>query len=88
MPAGLIRNSCGTPSPTLRELAATLFGRSKLMTISFVVILLGAMVYVLVTPRFESHFKILVRRGRSDPMVSPRPASGVDFLARKSPKRS
>jgi len=63
----------------LRELAATLFGRSKLMTISFVVILLGAMVYVLVTPRFESHFKILVRRGRSDPMVSPRPASGVDF---------
>jgi uncharacterized protein involved in exopolysaccharide biosynthesis len=79
MSAGLIGNSCATPSPTLRELAATLFGRSRLMTISFSVILLGAMAYVLVTPRYESHFRILVRRGRSDPMVSPRPDSAVDF---------
>lgn len=79
MSAGLIPNSCASPSPTLRELAATLFRRSKLMTISFLVILLGAMVYVFVTPRYESHFKILVRRGRSDPMVSPRPDSTVDF---------
>jgi len=79
MSAGLIRNSCATPSPTLRELAATLFGHSRLMIISFVVILLGAMAYVFVTPRYESHFKILVRRGRLDPIVSPRPASAVDF---------
>jgi uncharacterized protein involved in exopolysaccharide biosynthesis len=79
MSAGLIRNSYATPSPTLRELAATLFGRSRLMTISFVFILLGAMVYALVTPRYESHFRILVRRGRSDPMVSPRTASAGDF---------
>lgn len=79
MSAGWIGNSCATPSPTLRELAATLFGRSKLMTISFLLILLGAMVYAFVTPRYESHFRILVRRGRSDPMVSPRSASTVDF---------
>ena len=79
MSAELISNSCASPSPTLRELAATLFRRSRLMTISFLVILLGAMVYVFVTPRYESHFKILVRRGRSDPMVSPRPDSTVDF---------
>jgi uncharacterized protein involved in exopolysaccharide biosynthesis len=80
MSAGLIANSCVTPSaPTLRELAATLFGRSKLMAISFAVILLVAMAYVVLTPRYESHFKILVRRGRSEPMVSPRPASAVDF---------
>lgn len=86
MSAGLIRNSCATPSPTLRELAATLFGRSRLMTISFVVILLGAMVYVFVTPRYESHFKILVRRGRSDPVVSPRPDSAVDFTRSEIPE--
>lgn len=79
MSAGLIRNSSATPSPTLRELAATLFGRSKLMTISFLVILLGAIVYLSAIPRYESHFRILVRRGRSDPMVSPRSSGTVDF---------
>ena len=80
MSAGLIRNSCAAPSPTLRELAATLFGHCKLMTVSFGVILLGAMLYVLFfSPRYESHFIVLVRRGRSEPMVSPRPASAVDF---------
>lgn len=80
MSAGLIGNSCATSSsPTLRELAATLFGRAKLMTISFVLILLAAVVYIVLTPRYESHFKILVRRGRSNAMISPRPASAVDF---------
>jgi uncharacterized protein involved in exopolysaccharide biosynthesis len=79
MSAGLIRNSSGMPSPTLRELAAALFRHSRLLTVSLVVILLAAMVYVFVTPRYESHFKILVRRGRSDPIVSPRPGSAVDF---------
>jgi uncharacterized protein involved in exopolysaccharide biosynthesis len=49
------------------------------MTISFAIILLGAIAYVIVTPRYESHFKVLVRRGRSDPMVSARPPSAVDF---------
>jgi uncharacterized protein involved in exopolysaccharide biosynthesis len=49
------------------------------MTISFAVILLAACAYVMVTPRYESQFKILVRRGRSDPMVSARPPSAVDF---------
>lgn len=79
MSAGLISNSYATPSPTLRELAAALFGRSRLITVSFTVIVLGAMAYMLVIPRYESHFKILVRRGRSDAIVSPRPASAVDF---------
>ena len=79
MSAGLVKNSCAAPSPTLRDLAATLFGRARLVTVSFVAILLGAMVYVWITPRYESHFKVLVRRGRSEPMVSPRPASTVDF---------
>jgi uncharacterized protein involved in exopolysaccharide biosynthesis len=86
MSAGLIINSRATPSPTLRELAATLFGRPRLVTISFVVILLGALVYVVLTPRYESHFKILVRRERSDPMVSARPASTGDFARPEIPE--
>jgi uncharacterized protein involved in exopolysaccharide biosynthesis len=63
----------------LRELATILFGHSRLMAISFVVILLAAMAYVFLTPRYESQFKVLVRRGRSDPMVSARAASAIDF---------
>lgn len=65
--------------PTLRELAATLFGRSRLVAASFACILLAVMLYTLVSPRYEAHFKVLLRHGRSDPMVSPQPASVVDF---------
>ncbi len=37
------------------------------------------MLFVLFSPRYESHFKVLLRRGRFDPVVSPQPPSGMDF---------
>ena len=37
------------------------------------------MLCVVFSARYESHFKVLLRRGRFDPVVSPQPASAMDF---------
>lgn len=72
-------NSNATFSPTPRELAATIFRRGRLVAASFGIALLAAMLFVVFSPRYESHFKVLLRRGRFDPLVSPQPPSGMDF---------
>ena len=79
MPADLIRSSRISLSPTPRELAATLFRRPRLVAASFGFVLLATMLFVLLSARYESHFKVLLRRGRFDPMVSSQPASPMDF---------
>jgi len=79
MPADLIRSSRITLSPTPRELAATLFRRPRLVAASFGFVLLATMLFAVLSARYESHFKVLLRRGRFDPMVSSQPASPMDF---------
>jgi uncharacterized protein involved in exopolysaccharide biosynthesis len=66
-------------SPTPRELAATLFRRPRLVAASFGFVLLATMFLVVFSARYESHFKVLLRRGRFDPIVSSQPASAMDF---------
>ncbi len=73
--AGQIRNSRPMPSPTMRELAAILFRQSKFVVGSFTVVFLATLLYALVSPRYEAHLKVLLRRGRSDPVVSAQPGS-------------
>jgi uncharacterized protein involved in exopolysaccharide biosynthesis len=76
----LFRNSRPTPSPSLRELAAMLFRQSRLFGASFVCVFLAILLYaLLVAPRYEGHLKVLLRRGRTDPVVSPQPTSAADF---------
>jgi len=41
--------------------------------------LLAAVLFVVFSPRYESHFKVLLRRGRFDPVVSSEPPSAMDF---------
>jgi uncharacterized protein involved in exopolysaccharide biosynthesis len=77
--AGLIRNSRTTPSPTLRELAAILFRQSRFVAAWFALVFLATMLYALLSPRYEAHLKVLLRRGRSDPVVSPKPSTLADF---------
>ena len=73
------RNSHPPLSPTPRELAATLFRRPRLVASSFGFVLLAAMFFVVSSARYESHFKVLLRRGRFDPIVSSQPPSAMDF---------
>ncbi len=77
--AGQIRNSRTTPSPTLRELAAILFRQSRFVVVSFALVFLATLLYALVSPRYEAQLKVLLRRGRSDPLVSAQSASLADF---------
>src|SRR5208337_4745210 len=79
MSAELIGNSLQAISPTPRELAATLFRRPRLVAASFGLALLATMLFVVFSPRYESHFKVLLRRGRFDPIVSSQPPSAMDF---------
>lgn len=79
MASGLLVNSRLEPFPTLRDVAAILFRHWRLLAASLIVLLLVIMGLVLLTPRYEAHFKILLRRGRSDPMISPEPPSAIDF---------
>jgi len=68
-----------TVSPTPRELAATLFRRPRLVGACFAFLLLATMLFVVFSARYESHFMVLLRRGRYDPVVSSQPASPMDF---------
>jgi uncharacterized protein involved in exopolysaccharide biosynthesis len=79
MSAELDRNSRTPLSPTLRELAATLFRRPRLVAAAFGLVLVAAVIFVIFSARYESHFKVLLRRGRYDPVVSSQPASPMDF---------
>ena len=72
-------NSHTPLSPTPRELAATLFRRPRLVAASFGFVLLATMLFVVFSARYESHFKVLLRRGRFDPIVSSQPPSAMDF---------
>lgn len=59
-------------SPTLRELLAPVFRRRRLVAIAFLVILLAAMGVALLLPtQYEAQMKILVKRERVDPIVTP-----------------
>lgn len=66
-------------SPTPRDVAATLFRRPRLMVVSFGFVLLATMLFVFLSARYESHFKVLLRRGRYDPVISAQAGSGLDF---------
>src|ERR1039458_2363223 len=79
MTSELPRNCSLTHSPTPRDLAATLFRRPRLMLASFGFVLLATMVIVLFSARYEAHFKVLIRRGRVDPVASAQASSVMDF---------
>jgi len=72
-------NSHPPPSLTPRDLAATLFRRPRLVASTFGFALLATMLFVVFSPRYESSFKVLLRRGRFDPIVSSQPPSPMDF---------
>lgn len=59
-------------SSRLRGLAAILFRQRRAVLITFAGVLLGASLAVVLSPReYSAEVKILVRRERQDPMVSP-----------------
>jgi uncharacterized protein involved in exopolysaccharide biosynthesis len=75
----LILSSRTSVSPTPRELAAALFRHPRLVSAVFGGVLVAAMLFAVFSARYESHFMVLLRRGRYDPVVSSQPPSPMDF---------
>jgi len=70
----LIPRSTRVPSPTLRDLLAVVFRQRRLALISFVGVFLAVVLYGVVAPSYQSEMKVLVRRGRVDPVVTSTPS--------------
>ena len=75
----ILRKPVPAASPTMRDLMAVLFRQRRLMVVSFFVILFAVLIYGTVAPSYQAHMKILVRRGRLDPIVTPTPTPSPMF---------
>jgi uncharacterized protein involved in exopolysaccharide biosynthesis len=69
----------GSSSPTLRDVLAVIFRRRPLFVGAFLVVLAGTVLYGWLMPSYQSRMKVLLRRGRADPMVTPEQKSPVEF---------
>lgn len=66
-------------TPTVRELAAVFFRQKQLLTISFVAIASLGVLYSAFFPSYKAEMKVLVRRGRIDPAITPTPSPSPAF---------
>jgi uncharacterized protein involved in exopolysaccharide biosynthesis len=57
--------------PTARDVAAIFFRRKRLIGIIFVLGAIPAIVWALTSTKYQAEMKILVRRERLDPMITP-----------------
>src|SRR5579862_223872 len=57
-------------APTPRDLFAIIFRQKRLVLISFALVVLAMVLSWFLTPRYQAHMKILVRRERLEPVVS------------------
>lgn len=70
----LVPRSARQSSPTLRDLLTVVFRQRRLSVITFVLVLVAVVTYGLVAPPYQSEMKVLLRRGRDDPAVTPIPS--------------
>ena len=66
-------------SPTLRDVATVFFRQKRLLAISFAVIATTGILYSALFPSYKAEMKVLLRRGRIDPAVSPTPTPSSAF---------
>ena len=65
-------NNGASPSFSLRDLLGAIFRRKRLILLSFMGVLLGALLAIIILPStYEAQMKILVEHERVDPVVSP-----------------
>ncbi len=64
-------------SPTLRDLLVVLFRQRRVAGCTFLLVLLLTAAYAWITPAYQSHMRVLLRRGRVDPVVTAEPNSPI-----------
>jgi len=70
----LVPKPIRTPSPTMRDLLAVVFRQWRLALAAFALALAASIAYRLIAPGYESEMRVLLRRGRVDPVVAPTPS--------------
>jgi succinoglycan biosynthesis transport protein ExoP len=66
-------------SPSLRDVAAVFFRHQELLAVSFLLVLTAGVVYAVLVPSYKAEMKVLVRRGRIDPAVTPTQTASPAF---------
>jgi hypothetical protein len=69
----LIQLSARAPAVSMRDVLVIIFRQRRLLLISFVITFLAVLLYGLLTPSYQAQMKVLVRRGRIDPVVTSTP---------------
>lgn len=67
------------PSPTLRDVLLVLFRQGRFIAITFSVVFVVVFGYGLMSRSYESHLKVMVRRGRVDPVVTAQASPPVAY---------
>jgi protein tyrosine kinase modulator len=75
----LVPRAVQVPAPTLRDLLAVVFRQRRLLGISFATIFLATLAYGIFFPSYQSEMKVMVRRGRVDPILTPAPTPPPEF---------
>src|SRR5579863_201842 len=70
----LIPRSTRIPAPTLRDLLAVVFRQRRLALFSFVAVFFAIVLYGLIAPPYRAEMKVLIGRGRVDPVVTATPS--------------
>lgn len=66
-------------SPTLRDIAAVLFRHKRVLLTSFALVAGLGILHSALFPSYQSEMKVLVRRGRIDPAITPTPSPSPAF---------
>ncbi len=59
-----------SPSPSLRDVVAIFFRQRRIWTFSFALIFAGILGWGILLPSYQAQMKVLVRRGRVDPLLT------------------
>ena len=64
------------PSPTMRDLLAVIFRQRRAASITFALTFIAIAIYGWLAPSYQSEMRVMLRRGRVDPAVTPTPSQG------------
>jgi len=66
-------------TPTLRDVAKIVFRHKRLLMTTFLVTFAAGVLYAVLAPSYKAEMKILVRRGRIDPALTPTQTASPAF---------
>ena len=66
-------------TPTPRDLASVFFRHPRLLLLSFLVVLTAGVLYAVLAPSYKAEMKVMVRRGRIDPAITPNQTASPAF---------